>query len=766
MKKLILGTQAVSLLALSAFTAAPAYAQTAPAQDAATSSDDIVVTANRREESAQKVSISMTVLDPGAISKLQTINDLSKVVPNIQLEQTSGLSFQRVGIRGVAQSDFNANATTSNMVYLDDVPMNAPIAQGVAMWDLDRVEVLRGPQGTLFGRNATGGAIRYISKMPGDEWGGEASVTLGRFNKREVRAAVGGPLSDTLGIRLSFLGNETDGSYFNTIRNARDGKEHYYGVRGVLVFEPTDNVTAVLRAQYFKGGVDPVMVKSTPGLGTTPFGFLPPADLEALVRSYGGTGIAAASKFSLIENDMPGLEKVEHIPVSFNLDIDLGGVTLTSNTGYLRINQSFQLDTDGSPVPILNEYDKHKDRQWTQEIRLTSNGDGPLQWIVGGFYMNEKINADLHFDATEWLKTIGFPDISTGLYTRGSDTKTESWAGFANATYQVTDDLKLTAGLRYTHERKDIFYRFRSRWEFPSTAPQTIHEVFDFIKAVDSGNFGTPISAAEPSIGFGKSWNNLSFKLAADYQIADKTLLYALVSRGFKGGSFQPNANLSSQVIDANGDPISVKPETITDYEVGIKSDIIPGALRVNASAYYYDYRNYQTNQFIAAIQGQQLSSLPKARILGAEIEVRAEPVENLVFNLGAGVTDSRIVKSLDPALIGNDLPLAERFNANGTVSYALETPIGTITPEFGFKHRGRYFTNKENDFALGKYTMYNARIGYESPGGGIFGSLWANNLTNVRRAIAVDDVYEYFGNNFAYVSPRASYGVTIGARY
>lgn len=764
MRTFILGSS-TSLLAIALLQPTPALAQSDSAATASDTSGDIVVTANRREESAQKVSISMTVFDAAALSTMQTINDLSKVVPNVQLEQTSGMSFQRVGIRGIAQSDFNANATTSNMVYLDDVPMNAPIAQGVAMWDLERAEVLRGPQGTLFGRNATGGAIRYIARMPGDQWGGEGSVTLGRFNKQEARAAIGGPIASGIGLRLSYVGTKSDGSYYNAITRQRDGREHYYGVRGVLVLEPSDTITAVLRAQYFKGGSDPIMVKSTPGLASQE-GFLPAAQLAALQASYGATGIAPASDFSQIENDMPGREEVEHLPLSLTIDVDLGGATLTSNTGYLYVKQRFQLDVDGSPAPILNEYDKHKDRQWTQEIRLTSAGSGPLQWIVGGFYMHEKIDADLNFQASEWLRNSGFDAFDTVLYRRGSQTTTESYAGFVNATYQFTDQLKLTAGLRYTHEAKEITYRFRSRWNFPSTAAGTIFEALDFIKAVDSGNLGTLITAEQAPLIFDDSWNNLSFKAALDYQINPSTLVYGLISRGFKGGSFQPNANLQSQVLDANGDPISVKPETVTDYEIGIKADIVPRALRVNASAYYYDYRNYQTNQFIAAIVGQQLSSLPKARVIGAELEVRAEPVDNLVLNFGMGITDSKIVNSLDPSLVGNDLPLAEKFNANGAVSYALETPIGKITPEVGFKYRGRYYTNKENDTPLGKYAIYNARIAYESPGGGIFGSLWANNFTNVRRPIAVDDSFEYFGGNFAYISPRATYGITIGARY
>lgn len=761
-------SSAITAIAIG-MTSTSLMAQTAPAESAdeasAAQGDVIIVTATRRAEGVQKVPISMTVLGEDAVDSIASPGELAKLAPNIQIDQTSGISFQRVGIRGIAQNDFNANATTSNMVYLDEVPFNSPISQGVAFWDLERVEILRGPQGTQFGRNATGGAIRYITSKPGDVWGGEVSATLGRFNQREFRGAIGGPLGDSAGIRLSMISNVDDGWAFNEIRQQREGRTDYYGIRGILVLEPTDTISATLQAQYFKGGVDPVMVKSTPGLATQD-GILPAADLAALQASYGMTGIAPASDFSRIENDFVGLEEVEHLPISLDINIDLGFADLTSTTGYVKVNQRFGLDDDGSPAPILNEYDFHRARQWTQEIRLTSNDDGPFQWILGGFYFDEDVDATLNFHSTEFLiGFFGFNIPGGGIYTRGSETKTESYAGFVDATYQISSDLKANAGVRYTHESKDITYIFRDRYVFPTDVPRTSEEVFDFVSAINSGNLGTLLTTSGPPLSGGESWNNVSFRVGLDYQLTPDTLLYGLISRGFKGGSFQPNANLPSQVLDANGNLISVKPETVTNFEVGVKSDIVPRRLRVNASAYYYDYRDYQTNQFIAAIAGQQLSSLPKARLLGAEVEFRAEPVDNLVFQGGVGITDTKIVESLDPSIEGNDLPLAERFNFNGAVSYRIETGVGEFVPQVSMKYRGRYFTNKENDTPLGKYTTLDLQLAYQS-NGPVFASLWARNITDVREPILVDDTFEFFGGNFAYISPPKTYGITVGARF
>ena len=764
----------VALLALIA-TPGIALAQDAKTSDADNQLSDIVVTAQRRTEASQSVPISMTVLNTASLSKLQNSNDLGNVVPNVQIEQTSGMGVPRIGIRGIAQNDGNASATTSNMVYIDDVPLNATVAQGVLIWDLERAEVLRGPQGTLFGRNATGGAIRYITKMPGKEWSGYGDVTLGRFGQNEVHAAVGGPVTDTLGVRLSYVGNHTDGDVYNVTLNQKQNKKSYYGVRGILDWKPNDMLSVVLRGQYFKSDIQPMVWKSTPGPVTgDAFGPLPDGRTVAqLMASYGYQNLGPATKYTQIQSDITPFEHLQHIPVSANIDLDLGAATLTSVTGYVHIRHRFAIDNDSSPLPILNEYDKSRDRQFTQEIRLASNNDGAFKWIVGGFYMRETINYDVYFDATEWRGNVFFPSARTVLYTRGIDARTESWAGFAHSTYDLTSDLTLTAAARYTWEKKDPHYRFRRQYEFATTVPRTSFQFPDFLKAVDSGNLGTLLAVASPATAdTSKSWTNLSWKLSLDYKPSNHLLVYGLISRGFKGGAFAPVSNDRSLIVDANGAIISVPPETVTDFEAGFKADVIPGRLRINGSAYYYDYKNYQTNQFVAAVQAQVLSSLPKGRLFGAELEVQAIPFDGLHVDIGAGFANTKITKVNDPsdpgnaALLGNKFPLAESVNANVSVRYDIKTDIGTFSPEISGKYHGKYYTLKENDVQLGDYATLDARIGYESVNGTFYGGLWIKNLTNKRVPITIDDSSEFFGGNIAAVNARKTFGATLGARF
>lgn len=771
-KSMLTGVGLAALLAAGpAWAQAPAEAgEAAPAAESTSGITDIVVTAQRREESAQKVSIAMTVLGEDALRQnVSTIADVAKLVPNIQLENPLGFGIPRTGVRGIAQSDFNANATTSNMVYLDDVPMNAPLAQGVPIWDLARAEVLRGPQGTLFGRNATGGAIRYITAGPGASAEGYADVTFGLWGHREIRLAYGGPLTDTLGVRISAVGVSRAGDARNINLNKKLGEKDNYGVRAVVLWEPSDNVRVALRGQYFHSNQDIYAWKSTPGLATLP-GFAPNRNgytsIAQIQQAYGFTNEGPETNFKIAESDVDPNEFMEHIPVALTVDIDLGNVTLTSASGYVRVNQSFLLDLDSSPAPIITEYDRHNLDQWTQEIRLTSNNDGPFNWIAGAFYIDEKIGANLNFQASEWMRNVsyGYPTASTVLYTRGYEQQTKSFAFFGHTTYEITPELKLTAAARWTKEIKDISWRFRSYWNFPSAAPGTNSEAVDFVKAVNAGNLGTLLGAAQAPLSAHKTWSQPSWKLGLDYQVTPRTLLYGFVARGFKGGSFVPSANTQSQVLLPDGSIRSVRPETVTDYEVGVKSDIIPGQLRVNAGAFYYDYRQYQTNQFVMATQ--VLSNLPKARAYGAEIEINWSPVDNLNINLGGGILRTKILKALDPALVGNELPLAQRENFNGSISYRIETPVGDFTPEASVKYRGHFYQTKENIRLLGGQTTFDARLGFESPEKKFYGSLWVRNLTNKVFPVIISDSGEFYGADIAYLNERRTAGITAGVRF
>jgi len=778
-KTLLVSSAALAVL-MSPVAAIAAEGPTSNDAEQATALEELIVTAQRRSENAQKVPISMTVLSgEEAVARFKSSNDIAQMVPNIQLDSTVGFGIPRTGIRGIAQGDFNANATTSNMIYIDDLAMDLPISQGVPLWDLDRVEVLRGPQGTLFGRNATGGAIRYISAMPTTQPKGYVELGVGAWDQRSVKAAYSGPITDSLRFRVSYVAEDFGGEIENPILRKRMGQEKYQGVRGVLEWKPNEDVTAVLRAQYFTGNKDILMWKTTPGLTTSAGNFCGPcangyASVAAIQQAYGFQNLSQASNYRISENGTDPNEHIEHTPISLNVDWDFGPATLTSVTGYVDVKQSFLVDNDSSPAAFLDEYDKHYGSQWSQEVRLTSNNDGPFKWIAGAFYMRNFVKANLNYDATAWRGNGAangvtyFPNSPTVLYTRGTRNNLETYAVFLHTTYEITPDLMLTAAARWTKEDKDVTYRFRSSWAFPTNVPRQYQESVDFIRAVDSGVRGALLSPADPPLSAKTSFDELTWKVGLDYRLNDRTLLYALVSRGFKGGAFTTTSNTVGGVLAPDGSVLVVKPEIVVDYEAGVKTDLIPGRLRVNGSVFYYDYKDYQTNQLFPALAAQVLSNLPKAELYGAELEVTAVPIENLTISGGLGLLHSKITKSSDPALIGNKLPLAETFNWNLLVKYDFETSIGTFSPEVSAKYKGSYYGTKENDARakMGDYTLFNARIAYESPDGKYYGSVWGTNLADKIRPVAIDDPDEFWGSTLSFLNQHRRYGVTVGARF
>ena len=762
---------ALALLA----TAPCARAAGAPADDGQGATiEEVIVTAERREANLQKVPISITALGEERARALQTSGDLGKFVPNLQVEQTSGFGLNRTGIRGIAQGDFNGGSTTSNMVYLDDQPMNAIYAQGVPLWDIARVEVLRGPQGTLFGRNATGGAIRYISQMPGSSEAGYAEATYGNSNEREFRAALGGPITDTVRARASVIAHKRDGDVYNVVLDRKENAEDYYGGRLIVEWDATDNLKAMLKAQYFDSNVGTVGWKSTPGLsnndalGTTLNGFSSIGDVQA---SYGFRNVGPSSKYSLIESDGDNTEHLRHIPIELNFDWNLGFATLTSVSGFLDAKMLGQYDSDSSPAPIVDVYEQFKLRQLSQEFRLTSNGQGPFKWIAGAFYLFESNSDRLSADATARWKNSAFPNANAVFYQRQMVQKLDTYAAFLHTSYQIAPKLMLTAAARYTYEKKDAFYVFRSIYNFPTTVGGTSFEYTDFKKAVESGSYGTLLRQSSPAADRGSDhFGELTWKFAADYQVNAQTMVYALVTRGFKGGSFKPTANGRGDLGDPSLPIKAIKPEIVVDYEAGAKATFLDGRARINGAVYYYDYTNYQTNQLVAG--EQTFTNLPKAKLYGAELELEFIPVQHLNVSLGLGYAHSKITKVLDPtdpdnaALIGNSLPLAEKFNFNGVVSYDLATSVGKFTPEFSFKHYGRFYIDKENSRAIGNFTIYNARLGYETPNSKYYASIWINNIFNKIRPIAIDDFSESFGSDQTYVNQRRRFGVTGGVRF
>jgi len=731
--------------------------------------EEIIITPEHRPENSQDVAISITVFSGDQVAEnFKVSSEISAQIPNVQIESAQGFGTPRVGVRGIAQNDFNGNANTPIMLYMDGVPLNSPVSQGSPLWDLERVEVLRGPQGTLYGRNATAGAIQFISASPTEELEGFSEISVGRFGQLKFDGAISGEIVEGLSARLSYVNNSSDGYINDTNLNKDLGEVEYEGVRGLLDWDVTDNLTLRAKAQYFEADQHVMVWKSSPDIAQGD-GFGPAPDplvngwssVAALQENFGFQNRGEADDFYTSEQGLETFEDIEHGIYSIEANWDFDSVILTSITGYLHVEQEWLTDTDSTPALMLHEFYLYEAQQTSQEFRLASNTGSPLQWLAGVFWMNEEFATNVNFDATSWMGNVsyGFPNADTVMYTRGVQQELDTYAVFFHTTYEFLDVLTATAAVRYTNEDKDIDYRFRSFWDFPTDNPRTSRQGVDFVAAVKSRDLGTLLSAAPAPESLSESWSEVTWRFALDYKLNEDLLLFTSVSKGFKGGSFKPTANSSSELV-------VVDPETVVAYDLGIKSDWLGGRARLNATVFFYDYKNYQTNQFDPETASQILSNMPEAEITGAEIELKLRPIHNLFVSFGVGYVDSEITKSNPVALEGNELPYAEDLNVNGLISYGIETSFGIFTPQVSFTKRGEYFSFKENVVKIGGYSVANFRLGYEPGDGGIYVALWVNNMGDNRETIANDDNSEFFGTNVAHVNAPRTYGLNVGVKF
>ena len=545
----------VSMLALiPAAAAAQETGDTVPAgQEAADSTEQgglnvIVVTAQRREQDIQDVPISVTAISGDDLTEIgiRDPRDLTLVVPSLSIQAGTSSTTTSLFLRGVGIGDFNSNTTGAVGVYVDDVFLGANAGKLFNVFDSEGIEVLKGPQGTLYGRNTTAGAIRFSSRKPTDEF-----------------SAIG----DVLKARVSGTYLRRDGWMLNRVTGNKLNALDMWAGRAIVDFTPNPDVLvrAIVHGGQNRGdarqfqhrgsGVDlfgnPIVVDGVPldGLGY--------ADTD---------GDIDAGDF-----DIEGKERVDVFGASLTGKVDFGGVTLTSISAYEQVRRNTLEDTDASPNDVLTATYIDRPEQYSQELRLQSNDSGPINWIVGGYYFRDKLVTNSSFDI---LRVLRDPDDlpgtldpvnSIGNYAYPYTQKTESWAAFAQADVELTDRLTLTGGLRYSVDSIDFDYR----------------GFFDDVVVVPVLEF----SGSE-------TFRDLSWRAALSFKASDDVMLYASSSKGYNSGGFAGGSS---------SDPAQLQPfdsETLYAYEAGVKTDLLGRTLRFNAAAFYYDYRDLQVFVF------------------------------------------------------------------------------------------------------------------------------------------------------------------------
>lgn len=646
--------------ALGLIMAAPAHAQTSSDESEvarATSSDDIVVTAQRREQSMLSVPIAITAVTGAALANagVSDSSQLATVVPNLQINSAYGKTQPNFSLRGIGVgNEYSANQASPIGVYIDDAYIASRTSQGAQLYDLERIEVLRGPQGTLFGRNTTGGAINMITRKP-DLSGssGYVEASYGNYDTLHGQAALETTLvEDQLGIRIAANYDRNDPTFRNLIpgKPSPNGGTSYSG-RVQLRWKPVPELDVLLKAY---GSKDKLTQGALHSVGATPSGANP-------ITGYTRDGLG----FYEVEYGYAGKRRTNSYgflgKISYEASDSLTLHSLTSyDGGYFLVDN----DADAQPLSLLDYTPSSKTHQFNQELRANLSTDR-LDLVLGAYYGTDTTRTNNNLGLYFFLRDLGAPPDVTGAtggfsinqrYTQDR----RSTAIFAQADYKLTDQLTLTAGLRYTWDKSKLRNALSYFGDYD-------YEPIVYT-VTDPANYGQPVPTQ-----YGKD-GALTGRLALNYEFDSGAILYASYNRGYRGGTFNGGAYASVAQLDY------IKPETVNAYEVGSKGRLFDGAISYSLAAFYYDYKNQQTNEVINFTGF--LRNAGSATVYGGELELNGRVSPALSFNASLGLLHSKcdqLVLGRDVAsgtvgvdLAGNELPFAPHVTAQAGIDWTM----------------------------------------------------------------------------------------------
>lgn len=685
---------AISLAALCApLSAAFAQEVVTDSSGDANVSNDIVVTARKREEliSAVPIAISAFTGDQLRDQGVTSIGDLANLAAGVVLrEDVAGRASPSVVIRGIGFDDFRSNGNPAVAVNIDQIYLGSNALISGAIFDIERVEIVKGPQGTLYGRNTTAGALNVISKRPTDTLSADFNAEYGSFRAVRAEAGIGGPLSDTIGFRLAatyesgggFLTNKGNASFANVPTGSavpvaplvpetkNVGDADLFATRAILVFTPSDRTTITAQINHTRDRGDN---SQSDVLGISATGFNEP-DTDPF--TYYGNFVPK------LNSDLTGGQlRVEH-ELSDSLSI-------TAIGAHIDLSRRYTFDP-GDPRRRFDLDYQDKIKQTTGEIRVQGSLGTSADLTLGAFYFRDRVRLQSSLNAADLVRTVLGTDY---LQNR------ESWAVFGEADLHVTSNLTLTGGLRYTSETAQF-------------AGST----------VDLNPFGASVAASafRLPVVFNNDFsdNSLSGRVALSYQMAPDALLYGSISRGFKSGGFD------GSTIFSVGEALPFASEKVDAYEIGAKL-LGNRPVTVTATAFYYDFSDLQANSVrqIGPVTTAVRTNVAQASVYGGEIEVVARPVEGM--RLGASVafleTNVDNFVSSNPVEVvrrnGNELPDSPKLSLNLSASYAIEMSSDwTLEPQVDFSFKGKHWKEIDNFVPINEYGLLNLRLALRSP--------------------------------------------------
>ena len=701
-----------------ALCAQSAHAEGATAATTGATLGEIVVTAQKRAQNIQDVPLSITAVGREAVKAIghQDVTALVNYVPSLQVQEFSPTTVA-FNIRGVSQNDFADSQEAPIAFYNDEVYSSAMSAISGQNYDLERIEVLRGPQGTLFGRNATGGLVQYITAKPTRTFQGFASATFGSYGEIATEGAISGPLTDRARARLSFSTDDYNGYIKNRV-GPDIGSRRFYAARLQLEADVGDTGLLRLKVQgmrndhetsapytWLAGSVNADGL-GVPNPGGIDFWGYKEPDNNPFTASFDNVPAFSRTFWSATARYEQGLG---------------GGVQLTSITDYQTIHKNYGEDSDVSPVSAFNYYQHQNLWQVSQEVRLSGKTDR-LTWVGGVYGLIVDSNAHAMIDA---------PIFSLNLLVGGPQ-RTTSYALFGQGEYKLTDDLSFVLGARYSNDRKKDNYEHAING--------TVDDVFN----PTTSNLATQV------------YKNWSGKIGLEYRPTSGVLLYVSANRGTKSGGFDIPNFLAT---DANGNylnsTIPYKQEVLTDYEGGFKISTLSHQLDLNGAVFHYDYHNYQA--FIFQGLTAVIRNLP-AEINGAEFEANARPLDGLTIGAFVTYLDTKVKGVTMPTgrITDRLMPQAPRWSVGWRGAYDRDVGPGVLTLSTDWRYdSSSYFTtfNAPIDLEPG-HVVGNVQVSYALNSWKL--SLVVNNVTDKRYRVYDLDNSSIFGSAQAtYAHPR-----------
>lgn len=776
-------TLLMASVAMTAIYTPSAMAQAQPAQPEASSATDdadtIFVTARRRTERAQDVPIALTALNEAQVSVPGTVGlaQVAQLAPSLQITSTNARQ-TNINIRGLGATPAFASLGIEYGVgvYVDQVYYSRPAQAAFDLYDLERVEVLRGPQGTLFGKNTTAGAINITTQAPSfdPEFRGELSV--GNYQSVQVRASGSAPINDKIAVRVSVTDTTRDKGFSTNVRDgSRKNDLHSFSVRGQLLFKPTETFSLRLTADYSDLQQDCCIGSVTSVRRTRVDGTPLPNNFYDRVARFGYTPLPIDPFARKLDLNRPLGLSVKTRGVSGVADLDLGAATITSVTAWRSLDYRPQIDADTIGLDIFTDagiYEKQK--QFSQEVRIASNGDNVVDYVGGLYYFAQRIDNKIFTkygsDAALWilgpaagstLPSVGGQAALNGFFVDGTArADTKSYAAFGQLTWHVVDGLDLTGGLRYTHEKKDGFFEQVQRG--PVLTPGEIAVGAQAIR----NSFGRNI----PRYSVKTSEGNVSGLATLSYKIVPDVMVYATYARGYKSGGLN---------LNATGAPPVVAPEKVESFEAGIKSSLFDRRLTLNMALFSTEIRNYQSQQIdTAGGLTAYIANVGTVRSRGFEADATLRPMRGLSLFASGSYVDATyrdFTKAPCPVeylglkatcdLSGRGLPGVSKYSAAVGGEYAAELASGSeayFNINYSYRSKFNATYNLAADAVIGSYGLTNVRLGLRSANGAWDASLFARNLFNTEYFNTIGPAAFNTGQYSGGTGDPRTYGITL----